>query len=486
MTSETNRRPRSVTRRALLGGAAALAGGCLVALGYLASRPGGAIVPGRSRARGIETPSSLPAKVDVVVLGGGNVGCLTALALAERGVKVALCEKGVIAGEASGRSLGFIDSLFLDPVKMEIVARSKRLWENMNARIAGETGYRRVGTAALFPNHAAVEFGQAWLGSVQGVSEFDGRILGAREAAEVAFGSADKLAGALYIPSDGSAEPQLAAPAVAESVLRLGGIVLQNCAVRGLETAGGTVAGVITEKGPIACSAVALAGGVWSPIFLRSLGVDLPQFMAFGSALRFATAPGPVTALVSMQRGLVMRRGLTGSYDACRPVASTPITPSAVKNAFRLRTALENMWDELEPVLNVSTFLSFLQIPSYWPLDRPSPFEAHRILVPETRTDMLDDVAREMQAAFPQIGGGSVIERWAGAMMSTLDNMPVISAVPAVPGLYVASGFYYGLTMGPAAGEALADLVTGRKPQIDLKLYRLSRFSDGTPIKFRA
>ena len=44
-------------------------------------------------------------------VGGGYVGCATALTLAERGVSVALCEKGVVAGEASGRSTGIIDAM---------------------------------------------------------------------------------------------------------------------------------------------------------------------------------------------------------------------------------------------------------------------------------------------------------------------------------------------------------------------------------------
>jgi glycine/D-amino acid oxidase-like deaminating enzyme len=92
----------------------------------------------------------------------------------------------------------------------------------------------------------------------------------------------------------------------------------------------------------------------------------------------------------------------------------------------------------------------------------------------------------QMRAGFPDIGASRVIERWAGAMMTMLDNRPVISAVEGRPGLFVGSGFYYALTMAPAAGEALADLVMGHKPQFDLKLYRVSRFSDGSPMVFRS
>ena len=272
---------------------------------------------------------------------------------------------------------------------------------------------------------------------------------------------------------------------MAEQVRRQGGVVLQNCAVRGLETHAGRVSGVVTELGAIRCQSVVIAGGIWSPVFLRSLGLDLPQFMAFGSAMRFAAASGPSVGLVCTERGIVMRRGLQGSYDVCRPVAPVPITPATLSNALRLLPALRRMGDQLEVVLNVRTFMSQWSIPRRWPLDRPSPFEENRILVPQTHNDMVDEVARQVDAGFPAIARAGEVERWAGAMMSTLDNMPVISAVESHPGLFVGSGFYYGLTMAPAAGEALADLVTGHPPQIDLKLYRFSRFSDGSALEFR-
>jgi glycine/D-amino acid oxidase-like deaminating enzyme len=476
---------RSMTRRVLIGTGMAAAGAAALGAGYLMSRKGGGIVPGVSRARVITGDSSTPANADVVVIGGGNIGCLTALSLAERGVKVALCEKGVIAGEASGRSLGYVDSLFLDPSKVEIVNRSKQLWDEMNSRVGTDTGYRKCGIAALFNTEEGVDAAKAWLASIQGRPGADGQVLGRKEASALAIGSPDRIEGALCVPSDAIVEPQLAAPAIAEQVRRRGGVVLQNCAVRGIETTAGKTSAVVTEKGLISCTSVVVAGGIWSPIFLRSLGLDLPQFMAFGYAMRFHPAQGPSAALIATYRNLVMRRTHNGYYDACRPVASTPITPSTVRNLWRLLPALRRMGNQLEPVLNLSTFISQWRIPTRWALDQPSPFEHNRIFMPENRMDMLDEVAADMQEAFPAIARAGEVERWSGAMMTTLDNMPVISAVDGHPGLFIGSGFYYGLTMAPAAGEALADLIMGHKPQIDLGLYRFSRFSDGSPIVFR-
>ncbi|PMW45569.1 D-amino-acid oxidase, partial [Pseudomonas sp. GW460-11-11-14-LB11] len=80
-----------------------------------------------------------------------------------------------------------------------------------------------------------------------------------------------------YTPVDGRAEPQKAAPAIAEAARDKGASILTECAVRGIETTGGKISGVVTERGTIGCSAVVLAGGAWSNLFCGLYGIDLPQ-----------------------------------------------------------------------------------------------------------------------------------------------------------------------------------------------------------------
>lgn len=474
-------------RRAMLAGAAALAAAGAAGVAFLAARGGGALVPGVSRARPVISNATVPSQAEVVVIGGGNIGCLAALTLAERGVKVVLCEKGVIAGEASGRSLGYVEGQLLDPVKMEIISRSKALWAGMNQRIQAETGYRRSGIVTAFLGREGLELGEGWLASVHGMPGVDARMLTAQETLQFTAGRPDAFVGGLYQPSDGCAEPKLAAPAIAEAVRRAGGTVLQQCAVRGLETTAGRVGGVVTERGAIACQAVVLAGGAWSPVLARSLGLELPQFMAFSGIARVSTgaSAGPGVAVAIAEAGLAMRQTLDGHYDVCQLIGTTPITPAILRNLPRLKPAITHMWSQMRPVLDVGTFMAEWRIPRQWPLDQPSPFEANRILMPETRDRMLDGVVARFGDALPALQGARVAERWSGALTSTPDNMPVLSAVHGLPGLFIGSGFYYGLTMAPAAGEALADLVMGRPPAIDLSPYRHARFLDGSDIVFR-
>ncbi|MDT8872238.1 FAD-dependent oxidoreductase [Komagataeibacter rhaeticus] len=77
----------------------------------------------------------------------------------------------------------------------------------------------------------------------------------------------------------------MAAPAIAAAAREQGATVLTRCAVRGIETRGGRVCGVVTERGTIACESVILAGGAWSRLFAGNTGIDLPRFR-FWAALQ--------------------------------------------------------------------------------------------------------------------------------------------------------------------------------------------------------
>ncbi|EJL27336.1 glycine/D-amino acid oxidase, deaminating [Caulobacter sp. AP07] len=471
------------SRRLLIGGAlAAGAGGAAGAL--VLSRTEVGVALGRSRARSLVGADRLPAAVDVVVIGGGFVGASAALTLAERGVSVALCEKGVVAGEASGRSMGFVYSQWADPAKMGLLERSKTLWAAMNARTGLETGYRRTGVVAPLAGPEQAAYAEAWLASVAGAPGVDGRVISKSEIARLFPAMRDPPDQALLSQTDASVEPVLAAPAIAEAAQRKGAIVLQNCAARGLETSAGRVSGVVTERGVIACKAVILAGGAWSPMFARSVGAGFRQVDVFLSMLSLSPVAGPEVSLSSEAFGF--RRQIDGGYsvgvvemavpldgDLIAAALSAPSTVQALMPQARLGFSASRAWDEM-------------MSPRRWKLDRPSPFEARRILEPIYWARPPAEALAKLIERFPVFAAAQIRDRWAGAISTTIDNMPVISEAPRVPGLFIGSGFANGLTFGPAAGEALADLATGRAPSFDLGGYRMSRFTDGGKLAYHS
>jgi glycine/D-amino acid oxidase-like deaminating enzyme len=335
---------------------------------------------------------------------------------------------------------------------------------------------------SFFDTDEALAAGSAWLDSVHGLPNGGSRILSAREAAKLLPDSTAQYKGALYGPDEGLTEPKLAAPGIALGARKLGAKIYQNCAVRGIEREGGRVSAVVTEKGTVRTSIVILAGGVWSPVFAKSVGIELAQLNGFSSYLSIEPQEGPEFS--GMLPGSAFRKEIDGGYTVGAISGLAPITPSTFRYLFDLLPAIMGMSSIIRPTFSWSNFWREWNIPKQWPLNRESPFEKLRILQPEV--DNIVDVAlRSLKKALPAFQNARVRERWAGAIMTTLDNMPIISAAEQIPGLFLGTGFLYGLTMGPGAGELLADLATGRTPAIDISPFRHSRFIDGTKLKFQ-
>src|SRR5215470_3046509 len=209
----------------------------------------------------VRSDDVLPERVDVVV-GGGIIGTSTALFLAQKGVSTLLCEKGHIAGEQSSRNWGWCRKMGRDPRELPLIIESLRLWQGMNEMVAAETGFRQSGIMYLAETQAELGQFETWLEHARQY-QLDTRVISRSQAAELMPGLTGDWTGALYTASDGKAEPQRAAPAIAEAARRHGASIVTGCAVRGIETAAGRVSAAVTEKGSISCDTVVLAGGAW-------------------------------------------------------------------------------------------------------------------------------------------------------------------------------------------------------------------------------
>lgn len=416
-----------------------------------------------------------PASADVVVIGGGIAGVSTALALAERGVSVVLCEKGQLAGEQSSRNWGWVRNMGRDPRELPLMVESMRLWQELDARLAGGLGFRRCGIVYLCEDDATLAKRTAWLEHARPF-QLDTRVIDGDEIAAVLPGVRPGWKGALYTKSDARAEPQLAVPGLARLVRERGGKVVTGCAVRGIETRAGRIAGVVTEHGPIACSSVVLAGGAWSRLFCRNLGVTLPQLKVLASVMRVdGVADGPDSSAAGP--GFGFRKRLDGGYN----VASTHTTADIVPDSFRF-------FFEFLPALRLERprlrfgkrYIEEARLPSSWRLDEVSPFEQVRILDPEPAQRELDASLARLRDAYPAFAAATVRQRWGGLIDATPDAIPVISPVDALPGFFIATGFSgHGFGIGPGAGRLMADLVTGAPPLVDPAPFRFRRFTDG-------
>ena len=430
----------------------------------------------------VQSDPDLPQRADVVVIGGGIAGVSTAFFLAQRGISVALCEKGHIGGEQSSRNWGFCRQQGRDPRELPLIIESLRIWRGLDRAIEGDTGFRQAGVLYIAADEAAASANEQWLEHARPY-QLDTRMVAGPALDELLPGKARSWPSGLYTASDGRAEPQRAAPAIATGFRRLGGKLLTNCAVRGLETSGGRVSAVVTEKGSIACSSAVLAGGVWSRLFCRSLGITLPQLKVRASVMR--TSPveaGPETSIWAP--GFATRKRLDGGYTVAHGgLTDVDLAPDNFRFLHSFWPAFRHAHTGFRLRFG-RRFFEELALPARWALDRPTPFERVRVLDPPPSPDLLDSAAADLRAAFPAFAKARIEEQWAGYIDATPDAVPVISPVEQLPGFFISTGFSgHGFGIGPGAGRLMADLVAGATPIVDPGPYRFSRFADGSKIE---
>ena len=426
--------------------------------------------------------AGLPKAVDVVVVGGGIVGCSTAWFLAKRGLTVALCEKGRIAGEQSSRNWGFVRQQWREPEEMPMIVESLRIWRGLENEIGEDVGFTQGGTLYLARNQKELDVRAAWL-AVAEKYQVDTKVVTGAALDKLLDGSDGRWVGGVHTPSDGRAEPALAAPAIARAAARQGVAVATRCAVRGVEMAAGRVAAVVTERGRIRTDAVVCAAGVWSSLFSGNLGIVEPQLKVRGTVARTARAPNISDGSVWSPEVAIRRRQDGGYTVAHGGMSEHPITPDSFR-FFRLFLSAYRA-DQARLRLQLDhCFLEEFRTPRRWSLDAPTVFEKTRVLDPAPSPRILRAIRKNLDRWFPQLAGIPFVESWAGMIEASPDILPIICEVDSTPGYFIATGFSgHGFGIGPGAGRAIADMVSGAAPMFDMTRFRLSRFFDGTPIE---
>ncbi|KPX49969.1 FAD dependent oxidoreductase [Pseudomonas syringae pv. helianthi] len=424
----------------------------------------------------VETSSDLPTEADVVVIGGGIIGAFTAYYLARRGMNVALVEKGRIGAEQSSRNWGWCRQQNRDARELPMATKSLELWEQFSADTGEQTGFTRCGLLYLSNSEAELAGWARWGEFARSVN-VKTHMLSAQQAAERAKVTGKQWKGGVFSPTDGIADPSRAAPAVARAIMALGSSVHQGCAVRGIETQGGRLSAVVTEKGSIRTRIAVLAAGAWASSFCRQHNIRFPQATVRQTVLSVSPPCHELPSALHTA-GVSMTRRFDGSYTlAISGRGRVDVTPQLLGFATKFLPMFQRRWRNLAPG-GLDGIRAGHESWKRWRLDEKTPMERMRILDPKADLKVVELTYKRAVELVPFLSQSSVTAAWAGYVDSTPDGVPGIGEMASLPGLVLAAGFSgHGFGIGPGAGRLIADIVSGVTPIVDPRPYHPDRFN---------
>ena len=407
------------------------------------------------------------ANADVIVIGAGIAGLSAAWFLQQAGLRVVVCEKGVAAGEQSGRNWGWIRQTGRDEAELPIVMESMQRWQEIADQLETDIGYRREGTLYLCETEDDMAKNDRFMKFAPQYGVSSTRINRA-QLEKLIRDCPTRWHSALHTPDDGRAEPSLAAQAIAQTLQSRGVTVLENCATESISTSGGTVDGVITEQGEIKAQAVLIAAGAWSTFLLEDCGVRLPQLTVKASVARTGPMPSIFEGNASGSQ-VAFRRRLDGGYTVA---ASDRLE---VFPSLRHMKFLPDFWPMLKAFWPKLKF----RVPE---LQIDGDYKKQRICNPIPTEATFARIRSRLADRVPAFTDVEFVEAWSGMIDALPDVVPVLDRAP-LDGLWIATGFSgHGFGIGPAAGRIMADLIQNNAAEHDLYRFRLSRFTDGSPI----
>ena len=377
---------------------------------------------------------------EIIVVGSGIAGSSTAFHLASHGVGVTLVEKRFPAGGPSGRSSALLHLFYLEPELSQLAARGIDILRNMPELTGYPSDYREVGMLTVGGSAAVADYSAA-AKRIRDEEHGDISLLSLSEFEELAPGlTKDGIEVACWEPRSGYADPASATTALAKRAQELGAVWHMNTRMRRLIIDGQRAVGIETVDGEkLYADAVVLAAGPWTRPLLLDIGVDLPLTVE-RHIIAVLDTPGTARQVLPFCwcDDVYMNYG--------RPEGENLVlfgTWSGGGMGLRNRDAPE---------------ADAISDPDYYKEDCDA----------QESASILPFVAPRL----PSVSDLGVRRGYAGLYDMSPDDLPVIGHVPGITDLYVIAGSSgHGFKLGPAVGEAMAQLVeTGTSPLI-------SRFS---------
>ncbi len=375
---------------------------------------------------------------DIIVIGGGVIGCSTAYNLAKGGAKnVVLLERGDICSGGTAKSCAIVRTHYSIESNLVHAVESLQIFANFDELVGGDVGFHRTGYIILGPEAHREPMEAVF--RKQNEHGIDTAVLTPAEAREVhPLLRYDDVEVIGYDSFTGFADPYLTTTAYAKRARELGVDVRTDTAVTGITLTGSSKT-IHTTQGDFAAPVVIMAAGPWTNQLGAMIGVDFP---------------------FEVSRHKVITLKIDQPYRLDWPIVKDLTIPEKIY--FRPETG---------GVVLLGTG------------DHGDPIED-----PDTLRDVVDDDHIEHMAAIighrmPPFAAAQVTAGWTGPYDITPDWNPIVGAVPGYDDLYVAVGFSgHGFKLAPTIGEGLAQTVLGQTARVPIEMYNMERFAAGQPL----
>lgn len=375
---------------------------------------------------------------DVLVVGGGIVGCSVAYYLAREGVAVTLIERHDVGGEASGANAGSIHLQLPSPlfrtaapavaakiasalIPFSLAARDS--WRDLARDLDNGFELRFPGGLTVAETASELEMLRA-KATLEQQAGLEVRIVEGAELRELAPYFSDAVRAAAYCPLEGKANPLQALEAILRGARRAGAEIRARTALLGMACRrGGFVAA--TDRGEIRCRRIVNAAGAWAPT-------------------------------VGAMAGLAVYGDVQPQHMNVTEIAP-PILTHLVQHVLRRLT--------LKQVENGTVVIG-------------GGWRAAADQRPRCTRVVADSVAGNLAVAtriVPAVGALRLVRAWAGQSLMT-DGNAIIGETGDVPGFFNAIPANSGFTTGPLTARIVAEALMGRTTR-DLAPYSIDRFA---------
>ncbi|MFT4158863.1 GcvT family protein [Shinella sp.] len=381
-----------------------------------------------------------PTQAQVVIIGGGIIGCSVAYHLTKLGWRdVVLLEQGQLSGGTTWHAAGLVGQLRSHANMTSLIRYSTQLYSELEAETGLATGWKNCGSlsVARSADRMTVLKRTAASARAQGVEI---EVISPKEAQDLwPVMAIDDLAGAVWLPGDGKANPTDLTQSLAKGARSRGARIIERVRVTGISTANGAVTGVETDRGAIAAEIVVNCAGQWARKVGLMCGVPVP--------------------LHSAEHMYIVTGRIEGVHPDL-PVMRDPDGYIYFKEEVG-GLVMGGFEPEAKPwgMAGIPDDFEFALLPDDW--------------------DQFEILMQSALQRVPQLATSEVKKFYNGPESFTPDNNFILGEAPELKNFYVGAGFNsMGIASAGGAGRALAEWIVNGAPTMDLWPVDIRRFAN--------